>query len=282
MPTKDLYDYGFGRVWNQVYVNRREGYSTSVTDYHEHGFYEINLILSGNVKILLGDRAEEGTGSRIVLTRPGTPHYISCKPDTLYSRLYLVFTDDFIADSLPEWPQLAAVFAPRGTILPLTPAMTEQYKALIEAIGRETSRLRQRLLTCCLLSHLADQAAAEIAPMTRIPPYLLEAIAYLEQHYAEKILAADLAKVLHIGRTTLMTEFKKQTGKTLGEYLTHCRLGHAVRMLCEGKKLEYIAVQCGFSDSSGLIRSFKQRFGTTPRQYAETYCRLGQIGPDGR
>lgn len=52
MHTNDLYDYGFKKVWNDVFIAHREGYYTSVTDYHEHDFYEINLILSGNVKIL--------------------------------------------------------------------------------------------------------------------------------------------------------------------------------------------------------------------------------------
>ena len=85
------YDFGFGRVWDSVHVERRSGYSSSVTDYHMHDFYEINLILSGNVKILLKDRFEEGLENRIVITRPGSAHFIACNPDTLYSRMYLVF-----------------------------------------------------------------------------------------------------------------------------------------------------------------------------------------------
>ena len=49
------YDYNFGTAWETFHVERREAYSTSVTDYHKHGFYEINLILSGNViGLLLG------------------------------------------------------------------------------------------------------------------------------------------------------------------------------------------------------------------------------------
>ena len=61
MSGLDIYNFGFGREWNDVLVTRRDGYYTSVTDYHEHEFYEINLILSGNVKILMQDCLEEGT-----------------------------------------------------------------------------------------------------------------------------------------------------------------------------------------------------------------------------
>lgn len=267
MEKSDAYDYGFGKVWNEVYVNYREGYSTSVIDYHKHSFYEINLILSGNVNILLSDRAEAGSGNRIVLTRPGTPHYIACKPDTLYSRLYLVFTHAFAADHIAEWSQLAAVFGEHGSIIAVTPEETELLRALIEQIQRESSLLGQRLLVYYLLSRVSALSGAEGRPAQKIPPYIMEAIAYLESHYAEKILAADLARMLHIGRTTLMTEFKKHTGSTMAEYLVHCRLRNALRLLGEGKTLESTADQCGFSDSSSLIRRFKQCYGATPRQY---------------
>lgn len=108
------YDFGYGIKWKDAYVNYREGYYSSVTDFHEHDFYEINLILSGNIKILLANRAEEVTQSRIVLTRPGTPYFISCKPDALYSRLYLVFSKEFIAENSPEWNQLEQVFGESG------------------------------------------------------------------------------------------------------------------------------------------------------------------------
>ena len=98
MDTKRLYDYGFGTAWKTVHVEKREGYYTSVTDFHEHDFYEINLILSGNVKILLKDSFEMGGENKVVLTGPNTPHYILCQSDTLYSRLYVLFTEEFIAN----------------------------------------------------------------------------------------------------------------------------------------------------------------------------------------
>lgn len=270
MQKYDAYGHGFGDVWKDVYVHSREGYSTSVTDYHEHGFYEINLILSGNVKILLGDRSEEGTENRIVLTRPKTPHYIACKADTLYSRLYLNFSDEFVADRIDEWQQLSAVFGEKGAVVTVTKEATEEIRLMIEQIRSEEKPFRQRLLIYFLLSRISELAGTDERRANPIPPYIVEVLAYLEKNYSEKILASELAKRLHVGRTTLMTEFKKHTGRTLGEYLTHCRLKNAIRLLREGRTLEYTAEACGFSDSSGLIRGFRRIYGTTPRQYLET------------
>lgn len=269
MSKKTAYDSGFGTVWKDVFVIYRKGYSTSVTDYHEHEFYELNLILSGNVKILLSDRCEEGTENRLVLTPPRAPHYISCQSDTLYNRLYLMFTEDFIADHIAEWQQLSAVFGETGQILTLTEYQTSFFRNLIEQIKQETSSFRRRMLICYLLSHISELAGECGSDVTHIPSYILEAIAYLENHHHENIIASDLAKMLHIGRTTLMTGFKKHTGSTVGEYLTHCRLRHAVLLLREGKTVEYTASRCGFADSSGLSHSFKRIYGVTPGEYVK-------------
>lgn len=266
--TKDLYDQGFGSLWEHVHVRHRAGYSTSVVDYHRHDFYEVNLILSGNVKILLEGGSEQGKENRLVLTRPGTAHYISCKPDTLYSRLYLVFTEECV-DRISEWEQLSSAFGKWGRILTLTPEQTESLRVMIEQIGGEQSLFRQRMLIYYLLSHVLELAGEEQQAPGKSPSYIIDALAYMEAHYSEKIVAAELARHLNVSRTTLMTEFKKHTDRTLLEYLTHCRIKHAVKLLREGRTLEDVADQCGFADSSGLIRSFRRCYGTTPHRYME-------------
>ena len=269
MENKQLYDYGYGNVWNTLHVDHREGFSTSVTDYHTHHFYEINLILSGNVKILLKDRFLEGCENRIVLTCPNTPHYISCSSDTLYSRLYLVFTEQFCANIFPEWKQLCTVFEKNGTVITLSKSQTNDFKALIHQIEQEETLLGQRLLVYYFLLQISKLIEQDSTNTNSPPSYVFEALTYLENHFSEKINFSVLAKELHIGRTTLMTTFKTYTRSTLGEYLCRCRLKNALQAMSAGETIESAAERCGFSDSSGLIRAFKRHYGTTPHQYVK-------------
>ncbi len=266
---KDIYtiDSGYKNEWKNAIVKYREGNSASSNDYHVHEFYEINLILSGNVKILLKDHSEQTNENRIVLTRPRTPHYITCQSDSLYKRLYLRFTREFVADRIPEWQNLDTVFGRQGQILMVNDKDVKETELIINEIGKETSPLRQRLMIYFLLSKLSELSKVTVSPSANIPSYILEAITYLETNYGEKFTASDLASKLYIGRTTLMTEFKKHTGYTLGEYLTNCRLKNAIRFLEQGNTVEETARLCGFSDSCSLIHNFKNRFGTTPKQY---------------
>lgn len=73
-------------VFDHVYVKYRESYYPPTTGFHKHNYYEINFIISGNVKVFLPDCVDESGFSRIVLTRPGTPHFVSCASDKLYRR----------------------------------------------------------------------------------------------------------------------------------------------------------------------------------------------------
>lgn len=261
------FDHSFGTEWDKLLVAERQGFSTSVADYHRHNFYEINLILSGNVKILLGDSSEKGCENRLVLTRPGTPHYITCRPDTLYRRLYLLFTDDFVAGYLPEWVQFSSIFGESGSVLTLDHAQTALFQQQILRIREERSRFRQRLMVYDLLSRIYEQKGDDRPRQQAVPPYILHALTYLDEHCGERIVAADLAELLHIGRTTLMTEFKRHLGTTVIEYLTHCRLRRAEALLREGYSVENAASLCGFADTSGLSRAFKRCYGKSPRGY---------------
>jgi AraC-like DNA-binding protein len=276
MHTNDLYDYGFKKVWNDVFIAHREGYYTSVTDYHEHDFYEINLILSGNVKILTNDCFEEGKENRIVLTRPHTPHYISCCSDTLYSRIYLVFTDSFIVNYFPDWKDLSHIFGESGRIITISPDEAKYIKQLLEQIELEDELLGKRLLVLYLLHKISKLITTKGNYTRRPPDFIIEAISYIENNYHLKITAPVISKKLYIGRTKLLTDFKKHTGKTFGEYITICRLKNAILLLKENKTLEYIAEKCGFADSSGLIQAFKKYYNTTPYKYIKNINQISK------
>lgn len=252
-------------MWENFNIKYRESYSSPIDDFHEHDYYEINFIVSGNVRILLPDSTDEGKESRILLTAPGTPHFVSCRQDTLYKRYYLLFSKEFIKDFLSEENPLSDLFEKPWKIVSISSSQENFCRMLISRLEHETNVLRQKLLVMYLLSYIDEFANNDTT--IRMPSYIMEAMTYIEEHYNEKIVAADLAKRLHIGRTTLMTNFKKYTNLTLTDFINQCRLKNALVLLEEDKKEAEIAEKCGFGDVSGFIRAFKNYFKTTPRKY---------------
>lgn len=251
---------------HDLLVDRFEGYRTDLTSYHTHQYYEISLIVSGNVKVLLQDATLDGTECKLVLLRPNTPHLIAVSPDICYRRVNLLFYHDFINDNIPEWKALMNLFGESGRIIPISPEQCAEYQELIEQIERDTSPFRRQLLLLCFLSKVADRLEKDASPQV-VPSYVIEAMTYINANYQKKIVASELAWNLHIGRTTLMTSFKKYTGTTLNEYIARCRLKNAIVAMRQGKKEQQIAEECGFTDLCNMIRCFKRYFHMTPKQY---------------
>ena len=247
-------------------VDHFEGFRNDLTNYHAHQYYEVSLIISGNVKVLLQDATLDNTESKLVLLRPKTPHMIAVAPDLYYRRVNVLFYHDFINDNIPEWKDLMHLFGENGRIVPITPERCEEYRELIAKIENDVSPFRRQLMLLCFLSKVADEINKD-APKQVVPTYVIEAMTYINENYSKKIVASDLAWNLHIGRTTLMTAFKKYTGSTLNEYIARCRLKNAVSAMRQGKKEQQIAEDCGFTDLCNMIRCFKRYFNMTPKQY---------------
>lgn len=258
--------YGFGTKWTDIHTDSFESFRPNMTDYHMHDYYEISLILSGNVHVLLSDICEYSTQPKIVLLRPYTPHYIYCEPDMLYSRRNIGFHPDLLMDYSLEWKKIMQVFGKSGSVLKITKQQCDQYREIFENIHSETDLFRKKLLLLYLLSLVTD-TIAEAGDFSPIPAYVTDSLAYLSTHYGEHIIAGDLAERFEVGRTTLMTAFKKYTGMTVNNYLTRCRLKNAVGMLQKGLPQHEVATKCGFCDACGLIRSFRRIYGVTPKHY---------------
>lgn len=265
MPAR-LEAYGYGTEWHDISTDYYEGYSNSMTDYHMHDYYEISLILSGSVKVLLSDTVECGQGANLVLLRPHTPHYIVCDSDQLYRRQNLLFSPGLLADYTHDLQGLLPLFGKSGTVLTLDEKTCDRLLAIIEAIQKETSPLRQKLLVLYLLSLAAENAPESKTPAT-VPPLVSEALNYIAEHYGERIRAESMAWTLHVGRTTLMTTFKKHTGVTLNQYITNYRLKSAIEALKKGGSEPEVARACGFNDSCNMIRCFKKHLGRSPLRY---------------
>lgn len=256
----------YGKEWKDIYTDFYEGYSPNMTDFHMHKYYEISIIISGNVNVLLSDSMEKSTNSKIVLLEPFTPHYIYCEEDVLYRRRNILFSKEFADNYVPEWQQLISVFKTGGAVLKITDEQCKLYLDIADKIDSETSIFRKRLLLLSLLSLLTD-SFSEDAKYLKIPTYITEALKYISDNYGEKIVAAELVKKLGIGRTAFLTSFKKYTGSTFNEYIVRTRLKYAIFDLQKGLTEQEASEKCGFGDACNFIRCCKRCLGMTPKKY---------------
>lgn len=82
----------------------------------------------------------------------------------------------------------------------------------------------------------------------------------------------NLAERVFLTPTYLSALFKKDTGATIGQYLTNYRIEKAKQLLKDKRyKLYQISSLVGCSDSNYFAKIFKRQIGVTPSEYRENY-----------
>lgn len=93
-------------------------------------------------------------------------------------------------------------------------------------------------------------------------------IDYIHQHFKEPLNLETLAAIEHYHPVYYSTWFKKQTGKSVKEYLSKLRLDEAKRLLLStGWSMSRISEEVGFANSSSFTRWFVSHESVSPQKY---------------
>lgn len=98
---------------------------------------------------------------------------------------------------------------------------------------------------------------------------------YIKNHISEPIKTSDIADYFKKSRGSITTEFKKQTGMNLSDFIKVKKIQEAQELLCEtSKSLVMISNYLGFSSQSHFTKVFKEITGITPKEYRENNYKL--------
>lgn len=95
---------------------------------------------------------------------------------------------------------------------------------------------------------------------------------YIQMHLSEKITVASLAQYVGYSETYISKKFKQETGKTILDYISECRIESAKQMLvsCE-LSIQEISEQVGFGTQSYFGAQFKKMTGMSAGEYRSKY-----------
>ena len=97
-----------------------------------------------------------------------------------------------------------------------------------------------------------------------------QAKAYILKHIQEDICVDDIAGEVHLNASYLMRLFKKETGRSLLEYITDERVRLARDLLLDTDyPINQVADAVGYGNYSYFTRIFKRSVGVTPKKYRE-------------
>jgi YesN/AraC family two-component response regulator len=115
----------------------------------------------------------------------------------------------------------------------------------------------------CILSVLKDIAAAsQYSPLTK------KIMGHIHSDISQKITLEEIGKLTFFSPIYCDSVFKKETGRSIIDYVLDRRIDEAKRLLLEGTMtLAQISEALGFNDYNYFSRVFKKRSGYSPTAY---------------
>ncbi|GAA3400491.1 AraC family transcriptional regulator [Paenibacillus hodogayensis] len=152
--------------------------------------------------------------------------------------------------------------------IPYAPAIVADVEELYlhRLPAREVRHVQNLILFHHIIFQLLEQQ--EVKYPAGEQPSMERSIAYLENHYSDKITREQLAEMAGMSPSHYSIAFKRVTGFSPNEYLSRLRVHRAIELLMSGSgTLREIALKVGYKDEFYLSRRFKQQTGASPSAY---------------
>ncbi len=254
---------------------------------HRHREFELNFIEHGaGVRRIVGDSVEEiGDFELVLVGSEGLEHVWeqgNCKSADI-REITIQFSKDIFNENLLSKNQFVSIKkmldkAEHGLAFPLS-AIMKVYSAL-DTLAVEKEKFVQFLKFLYILYELsmADGvkvlASSSFANTSRNKESrrVQKVKQYINDHYSEPLMLNDLADIAGMSPVAFSRFFRIRTNRTLSDYIADIRLGFAARLLVDTtKNISEICYECGFNNLSNFNRTFKNKRGSTPREFREMY-----------
>lgn len=245
--------------------------------YHWHpDEYELNILLNGSQEYCRGTQnvlLEEGD---VVLTAPGVGHG-SFGQQANTTAVVLHFSASAVRPLLKK----GGIYHFPTCLSDAQTRDEKRYRRvrfyasqIFEAMrqggsyAQLTARSSLELLLITLCTEFDPQQLNEMPEDEQRRNSIRRVLAYVEQHYAEKLTLEQLADYAQYNRTYISTLFKQMVGVNFHEYLTRVRFQHALNDLALTRDgVTEIALRNGFADLKTFNARFRATLHRTPAEY---------------
>ncbi len=257
-----------------IYLSAQSGRKTLVK-IHYHTSAELIQVVDGRVELFAGGMRRECGKGDLIFIPPSAVHEMTSLTEDAAIRG--VIYELPLADIAGLQQHFSALFSHSQRAQYIISEQEEGHAELCACIDRihrhypdvsipGRMRIAAALLQmeAALIQRFALEETAADSRYQKLAPVL----AYLGEHYAEKIRILDLSRIIHVCDDRLIRLFREVTGETPVAYLTNLRIEACLKLLAgTDDSLAVIAEKTGFGSDTYMTRVFKQKLGTTPGKY---------------
>ena len=222
-------------------------YSEAIRE-HVHDNHQIFFPLVGGASCVVAKKTYEVGPGQCILYPAGAPHY--CIPDK--NSKYLVTDLDDLPEQLQNLDHLVVSVPP--------PLYAFFYFAEKQLDYRVNESLEKSM------GALVEELLRELDFQPRVDPRIARVMAFLESDPSTPASLDELSSIARLSLSQFKALFKRETGKTPGDFLRDLRMEKAKALLVNTDyPIGIVAELVGYSDASSFSHRFSSHFGFPPR-----------------
>jgi AraC-like DNA-binding protein len=279
-------------VFEKIYVPNKHSFITRELELqknssrvHSHKNFELNFILSGNGRRIVGNNISSFDDNDLVLLGPNLPHcweITNTKGNDTPKCIVIHFYENLITSDFFNKPELESIVE----LLKQAEAGIFFYGSTVEKVKQLLKRLTTQkglrsyiellhifdLLVNCDERELLSNQPIAISGFDKDIEQINKINEYVFKHMQEDIKLNEIASLLNMAPGSFCRFFKKKTKLTFIEYVTNIKIGYASKLLAEtDKQVIEICYECGYNNQANFNHYFKKIMKKTPSDYRKEF-----------
>lgn len=257
---------------------------------HHHDFYELYLLISGNITYLIEGKSYNLKPGNIVLINSNELH--QAKINSLnqnYERIVLWINKDFLNNISTTTLKLSCCFEAKNNsnVLSLN---FEDYQTILsilekiinlevyDGIGKEVlHKIYITELIILINDIILNNNTYNLNVVPKKSIIIDKVLEYINNNVTSDITIDELSANFYISKFYLSREFKKYTGTTIHKYIIQKKLVEAKSLILKEIPVIEVYKRCGFGDYSNFFRAFKNEYGVTPKEFLNLMTNIKNV-----
>jgi AraC-like DNA-binding protein len=253
----------------------------SIFRWHHHEYCEIFVPVDGRGRTIVGDYTGPVHSGQVYLVGPLVPHAFYTVdqvqiPQRGMSFLVLTASIDRVCKSIPELTGLARLQERSRQGVLYGSATSARVLDAFSRISDTKDPMRLSIIALEIFRFLERAKDFKYLSSPHYPTKVNEIeyrrintiTEFLHKNYTRPLCLGAIAEHIHVSQPTLCRLFKRALGKSVLEYVTELRIGHACNLLTETSlPITNIAMESGYNTLSNFNRMFLRLKKVAPHQF---------------
>ncbi|MBE9518599.1 MAG: helix-turn-helix domain-containing protein, partial [Bacteroidetes bacterium] len=267
------------------FISREIQLAERLPKIHSHKNYELNYIVSGAGRRIVGDNISSFERNDLVLLGPEVPHsweilesQKNIAPSCITTHFYEnIISSDFF--NIPELEDVVDLLKRANRGISFKGSKIKKIRAKLERLvqldGLESYIELLTIFNDLLQVENYEYLASDVDmpdKFTKDLDRINSVYEYVFLNIEEGVRLEDVADLLHMAPGSFCRYFKKKTNRTFTQYVKGVRIGIAAKMLIETEKsVTQICYDSGYNNLANFNHYFKSIMKKTPSEYRKNF-----------